>query len=57
MQAHKSQVGNMKYLDMISRRAAGLGSAIGVDYAIGLWANEPIRVDLLSDLKLSSRNY
>ena len=57
MKAHESQMKSKKYLEMINSWSKALGSAIGVDYAIGLKTNEPIRLNNLSDLSLSSRNY
>ena len=57
MQAHRSQMKTRAYLDLVNSKAQALGKSIGVDYAVGLRANDPIRVDCLSDLELSSRNY
>ncbi len=57
MSAHKSQMKTKAYHDLIFSKAAAMGASIGVKYAIGLWANDPIRVNSLSDLNLSSRNY
>lgn len=57
MSRHKSQMRTRSYLNLVSSKAAYTGSSIGVKYAIGLWANDPIRTGCLSDLKLSSRNY
>ncbi len=57
MQAHHSQIKHKNYLEMITSWSKALGSAIGVDHAIGLKTNEPIRLNNLSDLTLSARNY
>jgi LmbE family N-acetylglucosaminyl deacetylase len=57
IQCHKSQMGTRNYLDLVMSRARTLGSAIGVDYAVGLWLNDPIRVGSLGDLPLSSRYF
>ncbi len=57
MNAHASQMKSKKYLEMITSWSKALGSAIGTDYALGLKTNEPIRLDNISDLNLSSRNY
>lgn len=57
MKVHASQMKSKKYLEMINSWSKALGSAIGVEYAVGLKTNEPIRVDNLSDINLSSRNY
>ncbi|MDO8663509.1 MAG: PIG-L family deacetylase [Candidatus Wildermuthbacteria bacterium] len=57
MECHKSQMKSKKYSEMISSWSRALGSAIGVEYAVGLKTNEPIRLDNVSDINLSSRNY
>jgi LmbE family N-acetylglucosaminyl deacetylase len=54
---HKSQMQTKAYLRLVQTRARALGATIGVSSALGLWANDPIRVGRLSDLTLSSRNY
>jgi hypothetical protein len=41
----------------VNARARALGAAIGVEYAVGLWVNEPIRLRSLGDITLSSRNF
>ena len=40
---------------MSATRLLGLSS--GVEYAMGLYANDPLRIDALSDILLSSRNF
>lgn len=57
MSEHKSQMKTKAYLHLVTAKASYTGSTVGVKYAIGLWTNDPVRVDHLSDLKLSSRNY
>jgi LmbE family N-acetylglucosaminyl deacetylase len=57
IQCHKSQMKTRNYLDLVMSRARTLGAAIGVDYAVGLWLNDPIRVASLADLPLSSRYF
>jgi LmbE family N-acetylglucosaminyl deacetylase len=57
MEAHKSQMKTKAYVNLVTTKASAWGSSIGVKYAIGLWTNDPIRVDHISDLSLSSRNY
>lgn len=57
MRAHKSQMKTKSYLNLVNTKAAALGASIGVKYAVGLWTNDPIRLDNLSDITLSSRNY
>ena len=55
IQCHKTQMKTRNYLELVLSRARALGAAVGVDYAVGLWANDPIRVGSLADLRLSSR--
>ncbi len=54
---HKSQMQTKAYLRLVQTRARALGATIGVSSAVGLWANDPVRLKRLSDLTLSSRNY
>lgn len=57
MEAHTSQMRTKAYLNLVNSKAAALGASIGVKYAVGLWTNDPVRLDYLSDITLSSRNY
>jgi N-acetylglucosamine malate deacetylase 1 len=57
IQCHKSQMRTRNYLELVMSRARTLGTAIGVEYAVGLWLNDPIRVASLADLPLSSRYF
>ena len=57
IKAHKSQMKTKKYLEMISSWSKALGSAIGVEHAVGIKTNEPVQLENLSDINLSSRNY
>jgi N-acetylglucosamine malate deacetylase 1 len=57
MDCHQTQVSSKGYIELQKSAARLLGVAIGVEYAIGLFANDPIRLDNLSNLKLSSRNF
>jgi bacillithiol biosynthesis deacetylase BshB1 len=57
IQCHKSQMRTRNYLDLVMSRARTLGAAVGVEYAVGLWLNDPIRVGSLGDLPLSSRYF
>lgn len=57
MNCHESQVKSKSYIDLQKSGARLLGLTIGVEYALGLYANDPIRVSRLSDLTLSSRNF
>ncbi len=57
IQCHKSQMRTRNYLDLVMSRARTLGAAVGVEYATGLWLNDPIRLGSLGDLPLSSRYF
>lgn len=57
MECHHSQVSNRNYVDLQLATARSLGASIGVEHAIGLWANDPVRLEYLSDLTLSSRYF
>ncbi len=57
MHHHKSQMKTKAYEHLVSSKAQYFGSTIGTKFAIGLWVNDPVRINNLSDLKLSSRNY
>jgi len=57
MKCHASQMASKNYLDLQLTAARLLGLTIGVEYAMGLWVNDPVRVDFLSDISLSSRNF
>jgi bacillithiol biosynthesis deacetylase BshB1 len=57
IRCHKSQMKTRAYPELVTSRARTLGASIGVEYATGLWINDPVRVDSLSDLGLSSRYF
>jgi len=57
MRCHESQVSTKGYVDLQKAGARLLGLTIGVEYAIGLDANDPLRLERISDLRLSSRNF
>lgn len=57
MAIHQSQMKTKSYLDLINSKSIYTGKSIGVDYAIGLWTNDPVHLDGISDITLSSRNY
>lgn len=57
IKSHKSQMKTTDYLNLITTKSRALGTSIGVKYAVGLWTNDSIRLDNLSDIVLSSRNY
>ncbi|MEI7709088.1 MAG: PIG-L family deacetylase [bacterium] len=56
MSFHESQMQTRSYINMVESRAKYLGVSVGVDYAIGLWVNDSVRVDSLFSLG-SSRKY
>jgi bacillithiol biosynthesis deacetylase BshB1 len=57
MKCHGSQTSQKKYIELQKTAARLLGLTIGVEYAAGLFVNDPARVSHLSDLTLSSRNF
>lgn len=57
MNCHRTQVRNKAYVDLVNARARTLGASIGVEYAAALWLNDPVRLEALSDLRLSPRNF
>jgi bacillithiol biosynthesis deacetylase BshB1 len=57
MACHASQMKSRGYIDLRLAGARHLGLSIGVEYAAGLYVNDPIRVDTLSELTLSSRHF
>ena len=48
MRCHKTQVANKGYVDLVNARARTLGAAIGTEYAVGLWLNDPVRLDSIA---------
>ncbi len=57
MRCHATQIANKNYLDLQLASARVLGLSAGVEYALGFKANDPVRIDFLSDLTRSSRNF
>jgi len=57
VQCHASQMKTRSYPELVTARSRAWGAAIGVEHAIGLWLNDPVRVASLSDLTLSSRYF
>jgi LmbE family N-acetylglucosaminyl deacetylase len=57
MSCHASQVGSKGYIEMQKTAAHVLGLASGAQYAIGLFANDPILAPSLADLSRSARTY
>jgi N-acetylglucosamine malate deacetylase 1 len=57
MRCHASQTAQKSYLDLQKTGARLLGVTIGVEYAAGLFVNDPVRVARMSDITLSSRSF
>jgi len=57
MNCHESQVTNKGYIDLQKAGARLLGLTIGTEYAIGLFANDPLHLKTISDVNLSSRSF
>ena len=57
MNCHASQLKTKNYLDLIESRARFLGVAIGADYAVGLWKNDPLQLESLTDISRSGRGF
>jgi bacillithiol biosynthesis deacetylase BshB1 len=57
IQCHGSQMKTRAYPDLVTARSRAWGAAIGVEYAAGLWLNDPVRVGSLAELPFSSRYF
>jgi bacillithiol biosynthesis deacetylase BshB1 len=57
MRCHESQVTHKGYIELQKSAARLLGLTVGVEYAAGLYSNDPVLVEYISDLELSSRNF
>jgi LmbE family N-acetylglucosaminyl deacetylase len=57
MNCHESQIQYKRYVDLQKTAARLLGLTIGTEYAVGLFANDPVRLENLSDVTLSSREF
>lgn len=57
MECHASQMATRNYLDLQMARARVLGLEIGAEYAMAVRANDPIRLDALTDLRGSGRRF
>jgi N-acetylglucosamine malate deacetylase 1 len=57
MNCHESQVVSKGYIELQKTGARLLGLTIGTEYALGLFANDPLRLETISDVKFSSRNF
>jgi bacillithiol biosynthesis deacetylase BshB1 len=57
MNCHQSQVLSKGYIDLQKTGARLLGQTIGVEYALSLFMNDPLHLETISALTLSSRNF
>jgi LmbE family N-acetylglucosaminyl deacetylase len=57
MQCHVSQMRTRDYVEMLATRARLLGMQVGVEHAMAVWANDPVRLTGLSDLRGSGRRF
>ena len=57
MNCHETQVTHKRYVDLQMAGARLLGLTIGTEFAAGLFTNDPVRLENLSDVTLSSRNF
>ncbi|MGN6591648.1 MAG: PIG-L family deacetylase [Terriglobales bacterium] len=57
MACHASQTSSKGYIELQMTAARLLGLTIGVEYACGVYVNDPVRLERLSELRLSSRNF
>jgi hypothetical protein len=57
MQAHASQMGTRKYVDLQLARARVNGLRAGVDHAIALFPCDPLVVDSLAQLGHGARRF
>ncbi|MGH9559043.1 MAG: PIG-L family deacetylase [Bryobacteraceae bacterium] len=57
IRCHESQVTNKNYVDLIKAAARLLGLGAGTEYAMGLYANDPLRLDAISEISESARNF
>ena len=57
MRCHASQMKTRDYVELLVARARVLGAQVGVEYAMAAWANDPIRLGALTDLRDSGRRF
>jgi LmbE family N-acetylglucosaminyl deacetylase len=57
IRCHGSQVSAMRYAELQKAAARMLGLSIGTEYAAGFFINDPVRLENLSDITLSSRKF
>jgi bacillithiol biosynthesis deacetylase BshB1 len=57
MLCHETQVSSKGYIELQKTGARLLGQTIGTEHAIGLFVNDPVRLERISELQLSARNF
>lgn len=57
MECHASQTANRKYVEMQNTRARLSGVQIGTEYAMGVYVNDPLYFDALSDITKTARYF
>jgi len=57
MRCHASQMQTRDYVEMLATRARLLGMQVGVEHAMAVWANDPVRLAALRDLRASGRRF
>jgi bacillithiol biosynthesis deacetylase BshB1 len=57
MRCHESQAKSKQYVEMRLAATRSLGHQAGVEYAMSLYLNDPVLLEHISSLTLSSRNY
>jgi bacillithiol biosynthesis deacetylase BshB1 len=57
MECHRSQLKTRNYVELQVMRARLLGEEFGVSHAMAVWANDPIRVEGITDLQGSGRRF
>lgn len=57
MRCHETQAKTYGYVEMRIAATHSWGLQVGVEYAMGLYLNDPVLIEDISSLKLSSRKY
>jgi bacillithiol biosynthesis deacetylase BshB1 len=57
MVCHASQMRTRDYVELLIARSRALGAEIGVEHAMAVWANDPVRLEGLTDLAGSGRRF
>jgi bacillithiol biosynthesis deacetylase BshB1 len=57
MVCHASQMQTRNYVELLIARSRALGEEIGVEHAMAVWANDPVRLEGLTDLTGSGRRF